>query len=166
MPKDEITLRIDWSKGLGSLITEIPKIENPHVETVDLYPVQRLYSYIRVTFNKETTEYFLETIEPHLDQEEEKLLLLIKDTLGRTLGYEWDKLTVLDKKEYLVESVESTSPAGASRSSPPEEEARLLHHTGLRGLWKDGYPHEGREHRGHLLRRGGHTAVRVPPEVR
>ena len=34
-------------------------------------------------------------------------LLLIKDTLGRTLGYEWEKLTTLDKKEYLGESVES-----------------------------------------------------------
>jgi flagellar protein FlaI len=107
LPKDEIMLRIDWSKGLGSSITEIPKIENPAIETVDLYPITEMYSYIRVTFNKETSEYFLETIEPHLDQDEEKLLNLIKDTLERTLGYEWDKLTMMDKKSYISESVGS-----------------------------------------------------------
>jgi len=107
LSKAEVKQKIEWSKGVGSIITEIPKIEDPHVESVDLYPVLEPYSYARITYNNETSEYFMESLEPKLTEEDEKLLLLIKDTLGRALGYEWTKLTSLDKKEYLVESVES-----------------------------------------------------------
>jgi hypothetical protein len=107
MSTSEVEQRIEWSKGRGSVITEIPKIDNPAIETTEIYPIVEPYSYVRITYNNETSEYFLEALEPKLSEEDEKLLLLIKDTLGRTLGYEWDKLTVLDKREYLVESVES-----------------------------------------------------------
>jgi flagellar protein FlaI len=103
----EVDQRIEWSKGLGSVITEIPKITNPAVETSDLYTIYEPYSFTRITYNNDTSEYFFEALEPKLSADEERSLALIKDTLGRTLGYEWDKLTVLDKKEYLVESVES-----------------------------------------------------------
>ena len=47
-----------------------------------------------------------------------EVLLLIKDTLGRTLGYEWDKLTVLDKKEYWWRAWTPSSRAEGSRSAP------------------------------------------------
>lgn len=107
LSKAEVKQKIEWSKGVGSIITEIPKIENPHVESVELYPVLEPYSYARITYDNETSEYFMESLEPQLTEDDEKLLLLIKDTLGRALGYEWTKLTSLDKKEYLVESVES-----------------------------------------------------------
>jgi flagellar protein FlaI len=107
MSTAEVEQRIEWSKGRGSVITEIPKLDNPALETTEVYPIVEPYSYTRITYNNETSEYFLEALEPKLSADDEKLLLLIKDTLGRTLGYEWDKLNVLDKREYLVESVES-----------------------------------------------------------
>jgi len=107
LPAGVVNQRIAWSKGLGSGITEIPKIENPNIEVADLYPVLEPYSYIRVTFNSENSEYLLETIEPKLDEKEKRLLELVKDTMKRTLGYEWEKLTELDKEEYLREAVES-----------------------------------------------------------
>ncbi|MEM0448382.1 MAG: type II/IV secretion system ATPase subunit [Methanomassiliicoccales archaeon] len=107
LPAGKIQERIDWSKGKGSVITEIPKIENPNIELADIYPVNEPFSYIRVTFNNENSEYLLETIEPKLSEEEEKLLKLVKDTLERTLGYEWEKLTQLDKDKYLREAVDS-----------------------------------------------------------
>jgi len=107
LPAGEIQERIDWSKGKGSGITEIPKIENPNVEIVDLYPVYEPYSYIRVTFNSENSEYVLETLEPRLNEEEGRLLRLVKDTLERTLGYEWEKLTTFHKDRYLREAVDS-----------------------------------------------------------
>jgi len=107
LPAGQIQERIEWSKGRGSGITEIPKIENPNIEVIEIYPVQEPYSYIRVIFNNENSEYMLETIEPSLDEREAKLLALVRDTLERTLGYEWEKLTQLDKDEYLREAVES-----------------------------------------------------------
>ncbi|MDD1770339.1 MAG: type II/IV secretion system ATPase subunit [Methanomassiliicoccales archaeon] len=107
LPAGQVAQRIEWSKGRGSGITEIPKITDPSVEVADLYPVHEPYSYVRVTFNNEDSEYQLDPIEPALTEKETKLLALIRDTLQRTLGYEWEKLTRLDKEEYLRESVES-----------------------------------------------------------
>ena len=77
LSKAEVKQKIEWSKGVGSIITEIPKIEDPHVESVDLYPVLEPYSYARITYNNETSEYFMESLEPKLTEEDEKLLLLI-----------------------------------------------------------------------------------------
>ena len=79
IPAGQIQERIEWSKGKGSGITEIPKIENPNIEIVDLYPVFEPYSYIRVTFNNENSEYVLETLEPRLTEEEGSLLRLVKE---------------------------------------------------------------------------------------
>jgi hypothetical protein len=89
LPKGELQQRIEWSMGRGSGITEIPKITDPNIEVTDIYPVYDPYSYIRVTFNNENSEYRVEPIEPKLDEKETKLLALVKDTLQRTLGYEW-----------------------------------------------------------------------------
>jgi flagellar protein FlaI len=91
----------------GSHVTDIPEIKNPNIEVLETYPVNEPYSYIRITFNSESSEYLYEVIEPEMSREEKDLLALIKDTLQRTLGYEWEKLTSLDKEEYLRESVDS-----------------------------------------------------------
>ncbi len=97
LPVGQLQQRIEWSRGRGSGITEIPKITDPNIEVTDIYPVYDPYSYIRVTFNSENSEYRVEPIEPKLDEKETKLLSLVKDTLQRTLGYEWEKLTQFDK---------------------------------------------------------------------
>ncbi len=65
------------------------------------------YAFVRITYNNNLSEYLYEVIEPSLSREEQELLDLLKDTLHRTLGYEWEKLTQLDKEEYLRESVDS-----------------------------------------------------------
>jgi archaeal flagellar protein FlaI len=91
----------------GSMVTAIPPITDPAVEVLDTYTVVPDYAYVRVTYNNNISEYLYEVIEPTLSSEEQELLDIIKDTLHRTLGYEWEKLTQLDKEEYLRESVDS-----------------------------------------------------------
>ncbi len=91
----------------GSTITVIPEITDPSIEVLDQYAVINDYAYVRITYNNTLSEYLYEVIEPALNHEEKELLDLIKDTLHRTLGYEWEKLTQLDKEEYLRESVDS-----------------------------------------------------------
>ena len=91
----------------GSAITVIPDITDPAIEVLDQYPVVSDYAYVRITYNNNLSEYLYEVIEPSLSREEQELLDLLKDTLHRTLGYEWEKLTQLDKEEYLRESVDS-----------------------------------------------------------
>ena len=107
LPAGQIKERIEWSKGKGSEVTEIPEIEDPNIEVVDIYPILEPYSYIRITFNSSNSEYLLETMEPRLNEEEGNLLRLVKETLEKTLGYEWEKLTTFDKDRYLREAVDS-----------------------------------------------------------
>ncbi|QLH75687.1 MAG: type II/IV secretion system ATPase subunit [Methanomassiliicoccales archaeon] len=92
---------------LGSKITEIPPLASPAMEVEEFYPVLPDYSYVRITYNNDTSEHLYEVIEPRLDIREMGLLGLIKDTLQKTLGYEWEKLTVMDKKEYLGHAIDS-----------------------------------------------------------
>ncbi|MCG7844317.1 MAG: type II/IV secretion system ATPase subunit, partial [Methanomassiliicoccales archaeon] len=91
----------------GSAVTVIPDITDPMIEVLDQYPVVADYAYVRITYNNTLSEYLYEVIEPALTREEQELMDLIKDTLYRTLGYEWEKLTQMDKEEYLRESVDS-----------------------------------------------------------
>ncbi|MHC1679760.1 MAG: type II/IV secretion system ATPase subunit [Methanomassiliicoccales archaeon] len=91
----------------GSAITVVPDITDPAIEVLDQYSVVSDYAYVRITYNNNLSEYLYEVIEPTLNREEQELLDLLKDTLHRTLGYEWEKLTQLDKEEYLRESVDS-----------------------------------------------------------
>ncbi len=91
----------------GSAVTIIPPISDVNIEVLETYAVVPDYAYARIIFNNATSEYLYEVIEPGLNSDERELLTLVKDTLQRTLGYEWEKLTRLDKEEYLRESVDS-----------------------------------------------------------
>jgi len=98
---------VQRSHHQGSAITVIPPISDPSIDVLDTYMVVQDYAYVRIVYNNTNSEYLYEVIEPSLSPEEQELLDLIKDTLHRTLGYEWEKFTQLDKEEYLRESVES-----------------------------------------------------------
>jgi hypothetical protein len=41
----------------GSHVTDIPEIKNPNIEVLETYPVNEPYSYVRITFNNENSEY-------------------------------------------------------------------------------------------------------------
>jgi len=106
-PKGAAARRRDWSQGRGSVFTEVPQITDPSIQELGFYAVVDPFSYIRITFNSAISEYILTVIEPVLTEDEEELLALLKATLEKTLDYEWEKLSVMDKKEYLEKSVES-----------------------------------------------------------
>ncbi len=106
-PRGAAARRRDWSKGRGSVYTEIPPITDTSIEEIGFYCVVDPYSYIQATYNRATSEYLLRVIEPKLGEDEEELLTLFKETLEKTLDYEWEKLTVMDKKTYLEKSVDS-----------------------------------------------------------
>src|SRR4030042_722654 len=99
--------RKDWSRGRGSVYTEIPAITDPNIREEAFHASPEPFSYIRGTYNVATSEYILTVIEPKLTEDEEELLKLIKETLEKTLEYEWEKITVMDKKTYLEKSVDS-----------------------------------------------------------
>lgn len=106
-PRGAAARKKDWSRGRGSVYTEIPRLTDPNIREEGFYPVVDPFSYIRVTYNSATSEFLLSVIEPVLTEDEEELLRLIKETLEKTLEYEWEKLSLMDKKTYLQKSVDS-----------------------------------------------------------
>jgi len=107
VPKREIIQSAIESSSEGSAITEIPKITDPNIQELEFKPQNPPYSYSRVTYNNTTKEYLYEAIEPKLTLRERELLDLVKDTLMRTIGYDWESMTAKDKEEYLKGSVNS-----------------------------------------------------------
>jgi flagellar protein FlaI len=99
--------RRDWSKGRGSVYTDIPPITDTNVQEIGFYGVTEPFSYLRGTYNTATSEYLLEVIEPKLTEDEEEILKLIRETLEKTLDYDWEKLGQMDKKTYIERSVDS-----------------------------------------------------------
>lgn len=97
----------EYDEQTGSAYTRIDPLDDPVLEQVELYAIKKPFSFMRVILNKSTNEYMLETIEPQLNDKEQKLLTMVKQALDKTLAYEWDKLTAIDKQSYLENSVES-----------------------------------------------------------
>ena len=106
-PRGAAARKRDWSHGRGSVYTQIPPITDTAIQEIGFYSVIEPFSYTRATYNSTTSEYILTNIEPTLTEDEEELLKLIKETLEKTLEYEWDKLAVMDKKTFLERSVDS-----------------------------------------------------------
>ncbi len=102
-------------------ITEIPIISDPDVETITIYPVLEPYSYVRITYDDTVSNYYLDVIEPQLSAEDEKLLRKVKDTMERTLGYEWRGRADFDKTEYLKGCVESYIRSRGQKITPAQQ---------------------------------------------
>src|SRR4030065_661272 len=97
----------EWSGPRGSYRTRIPDLDRESLEEIETMPIREPFTYARVVYDHDRSEYVYEVWEPQLDEREQKLLEMLKDSLGRTLEYEWDKMAEKDKKEYLEEAVDS-----------------------------------------------------------
>ena len=93
--------------GEGSSYTAIPPITDPNIDVLEVKPIIEDFSYSRILYDNLNSEYIYQAIEPQLTKEEQVNLALLKDSMAKTMDYEWEKLAEHDKKEYLMESVES-----------------------------------------------------------
>ena len=106
LPKGTLASGAKWEGTRGSYLTPIPAVSDAF-EEVEVVPIKEPFSYARITFNKDMSEYLYETWEPLLDEREKTMLAMIKDALTRTLEYELEKMAAKDKEEYLKEAVDS-----------------------------------------------------------
>ena len=118
MPKGALAEKIEWSGSRGSAFTRIPEVVVKSIEEVEVYPVQDPFAYSRIIYDHDRSEYVYEVWEPQLEEKERKLLDMLKDSLTRTLEYEWEKMAAKDKEEYLKEAVESFIKSRGLRLEP------------------------------------------------
>src|SRR5437879_10304968 len=62
-------------------ITTIPKIVRPNMNEIEIQPILKNFSYVRILYDTMATEYFYEAIEPKLIEEESELLDVLKEIL-------------------------------------------------------------------------------------
>ncbi|MEM0448379.1 MAG: type II/IV secretion system ATPase subunit [Methanomassiliicoccales archaeon] len=74
------------STGESLSITEIPHIEDPNVEEVEVAQITPPYTYVRILYDNVSSEYTYEVIEPQLTEDEKELLTILKQALVMTLN--------------------------------------------------------------------------------
>ncbi len=62
-------------------ITTIPKIVEESVKEIEITPIEKPYSYVRIRYDNKSNEYIYEVIEPDLDEDEEALLETVKNRI-------------------------------------------------------------------------------------
>ncbi len=107
LPKGTVASTASWDGARGSYLTRIPEIVSESIEELEVTPIKPPYTYARVIYDNEASEYLYETFEPELTPRDTELLNKVKDALTRTLEYDVETFGSRDKEEYLKESVES-----------------------------------------------------------
>ncbi len=102
------------------MITEVPKIGELNVDEVEVTPVYKPYSFVRIKFDNTSSEYIYEVIEPHLTEDEMYLLDMLKSSLIVTLNLTIrktpkEKLEILRKATDELLRVFDVSPNALSK---------------------------------------------------
>src|SRR6266498_2675547 len=66
-------------------VTTIPKIVQKNLNEIEIQPILKNYSYVRILYDTMANEYFYEAIEPKLLEEESELLEVLKEILVENL---------------------------------------------------------------------------------
>ena len=122
VPKGAIQRKAEWSGTRGSYLTRIPDLARDTLEEIEIVPIREPFTYSRVVYDHERSEYMYEVWEPQLDDRDKDFLTMIKDSMTRTLEYEWDKMAEKDKQEYLQEAVDSFIKSRGLRLEPASKD--------------------------------------------
>src|SRR5437879_482721 len=122
VPRGGIQQKAEWSGSRGSYLTRIPNVSRDTMEEIEVFPIREPFTYARILYDHDRSEYIYEVWEPHLEEREKESLDLIKDSLNRTLEYEWEKMAAKDKKEYIEEAVDSFIRSRGMRLEPASKD--------------------------------------------
>ena len=76
------------------------------LKELDFYPLNEPYAYAKILKDMDTLEKFYKVIEPYLDEDEQKILNFIWETLLKTFNLRLDEIDSKKVENYLTEQVE------------------------------------------------------------
>ncbi|KAA0003664.1 MAG: secretion system protein E [Thermoplasmata archaeon] len=79
---------------------------NENIEVIEVHPVTKPFSYVRILYDSENHEHIYEVLEPALSMEERKLLDFLKDTLIKTMDIELTEFNEDEAREFLRKNVD------------------------------------------------------------
>ncbi len=86
-------------------VTTIPKIVKRNMQEIEIQPILKNYSYVRILYDTLANEYFYEAIEPKLLEEESELLGVLKEIIVANLELMEDAAKT-EKETYLRRTVD------------------------------------------------------------
>jgi flagellar protein FlaI len=86
----------------AKVITEVPRITDPNVDEVELTSITTPYSFVRIKYDNNDSEYLYEVIEPTMSDDERSLLEVLKQALVMTLNLA-DTDSIKEKEGILKE---------------------------------------------------------------
>jgi len=122
MPRGAVLRKAEWSGTRGSYLTRIPDLARETLEEVEIIAIREPFTYARIVYDHDRSEYVYEVWEPQLDDREREILEMLRESLGRTLEYEWDKMREKDKQAYLEEAVDSFIKSRGLRLEPASKD--------------------------------------------
>jgi len=81
----------------------LPKDEA--VEVIEMHPIKKPFSYVRIVFDSHSNEYVYQILEPSLTVEEQKIFEFLKDTLIKTMDIELTEFSEDEAKDFLRKNV-------------------------------------------------------------
>jgi len=96
----------EMNKKILEGVTTIPKIVEKHIQEIEIMPVIEGYSYVRIKYDNIANDYLYEVIEPHLTEEEEDILEVLKETMVDSLEMLVDA-KAQEKEAYLRKGIDS-----------------------------------------------------------
>jgi len=82
----KVRMPVRSSSGDDVTITEVPHLNDPAVDEVEIAPVTAPFSFVRIKYDNTASEYLYEVIEPVLTEDERTFLDIIKQALVMTLN--------------------------------------------------------------------------------
>jgi flagellar protein FlaI len=98
--------RIDEIVGDYAEIVDLSPPKNENIEVVELHPIKKPFSYVRITYDNLKHEYQYEVLEPTLSIEEKKIFEFLKETLIKTMDMELTEFSDEEARDYLRKNVE------------------------------------------------------------
>lgn len=87
-------------------LVDLSPPNNENIEVVEIHPIKKPFSYIRVIYDNLKHEYTYEILEPTLSMEEKKIFEFLKETLIKTMNVELTEFSEDEAKEYLRKNVD------------------------------------------------------------
>ncbi|MCD6147352.1 MAG: type II/IV secretion system ATPase subunit [Thermoplasmata archaeon] len=97
---------VDEIVGEYEDIVDLSPPKKDNIEVVELHPIHKPFSYIRITYDNKKHEYQYEVLEPTLSIEENRIFEFLKETLIKTMDIELTEFSEDEARDYLRKNVE------------------------------------------------------------
>jgi len=97
---------VDEIVGEYEDIVDLSPPKKDNIEVVELHPIHKPFSYIRIVYDNKKHEYQYEVLEPTLSIEENRIFEFLKETLIKTMDIELTEFSEDEARDYLRKNVE------------------------------------------------------------